>query len=132
MENQLLITLSRNKLLKNADISKIDLSNVRGQLITISEGEILFREGDIAEIIYLVISGEINVLKKRLLGKTKSYLFSENDFFGHEEFFEETSRTSTAVALRDSYIIALTREEVDLLIKQDDEILINLRTGCRN
>jgi signal transduction histidine kinase len=127
MENQLLITLSRNKLLKNADISKIDLRNVRGQLITIGEGEILFREGDIAEIIYLVISGEINVLKKRLLGKTKSYLFSENDFFGHEEFFEETSRTSTAVALRDSYIIALTREEVDLLIKQDDEILINLR-----
>lgn len=127
MENQLLITLSRNKLLKNADISKIDLRNVKGQLITIGEGEILFREGDIAEIIYLVISGEINVLKKRLLGKTKSYLFSENDFFGHEEFFEETSRTSTAVALRDSYIIALTREEVDLLIKQDDEILINLR-----
>ncbi|MFA5805327.1 MAG: ATP-binding protein [Melioribacteraceae bacterium] len=127
MENQLLITLSRNKLLKNADISKIDLRNVRGQLITIGEGEILFREGDIAEIIYLVISGEINVLKKRLLGKTKSYLFSENDFFGHEEFFEETSRTSTAVALRDSYIVALTREEVDLLIKQDDEILINLR-----
>ncbi|MCX6175217.1 MAG: ATP-binding protein [Ignavibacteriales bacterium] len=127
MENQLLITLSRNKLLKNADISKIDLRNVRGQLITIGEGEILYREGDIAEIIYLVISGEINVLKKRLLGKTKSYLFSENDFFGHEEFFEETSRTSTAVALRDSYIISLTREEVDLLIQQDDEILINLR-----
>lgn len=127
MENQLLITLSRNKLLKNADISKIDLRNVRGQLITIGEGEILFREGDIAETIYLVISGEINVLKKRLLGKTKSYLFSENDFFGHEEFFEETSRTSTAVALRDSYIISLTREEVDLLIQQDDEILINLR-----
>lgn len=127
MENQLLITLSRNKLLKNADISKIDLRNVKGQLITIGEGEILYREGDFAEIIYLVISGEINVLKKRLLGKTKSYLFSENDFFGHEEFFEETSRTSTAVALRDSYIISLTREEIDLLIKQDDEILINLR-----
>ena len=127
MENQLLITLSRNKLLKNADISKIDLRNVRGQLITIGEGEILFREGDIAEIIYLVINGEVNVLKKRLLGKTKSYLFSENDFFGHEEFFEETSRTSTAVALRDSYIISLSREEVDLLIQQDDEILINLR-----
>ena len=127
MEKQLLVTLSRNKLLKNVNISNIDLANIKGQLITVTEGEILFREGDIAEIIYLVISGEINILKKRLLGKTKSYIFSENDFFGHEEFFEETSRTSTAVALRDSYIIALTREEVEYLIKQDDEILINLR-----
>lgn len=127
MENQILITLSRNKLLKNADISKINLTGVRGRLITISEGEILYREGDIADIIYLIASGEINILKKRLLGKTKSYIFSENDFFGHEEFFEETSRTSTAVALRDSYLIALTREEIETLIKSDDEILINLR-----
>lgn len=127
MENQILITLSRNKLLKNADISKINLSGVRGRLITIGEGEILYREGDSADIIYLIASGEINILKKRLLGKTKSYIFSENDFFGHEEFFEETSRTSTAVALRDSYLIALTREEIETLIQRDDEILINLR-----
>ena len=127
MENQLLIALSRNKLLKNVNISKIDLQNVRGKLITISEGEILYREGDSADIIFLVVSGEINVLKKRLLGKTKSYLFLENDFFGHEEFFEETSRTSTAVALKDSYLISLIRDEIDILINQDDEILVNLR-----
>ena len=127
MENQLLITLGRNKLLKNADISKVDVRGIKGRLITISEGEILFREGDNADIIYLVTSGEINILKKRLLGKTKSYIFAENDFFGHEEFFEETSRTSTAVALRDSYLIALTRDDIELLMKQDDEILINLR-----
>lgn len=127
MENQLLITLSRNKLLKNAEISKIDIRGIRGRLITIGEGEILYREGDIADIIYLVSSGEINILKKRLLGKTKSFIFGENDFFGNEEFFEETSRTSTAVALRDSYLIALTREEIEALVQQDDEILINLR-----
>lgn len=127
MENQLQIALNRNKLLKNADISKINLQNIRGKLITIGEGEILYREGDIADIIYLVVSGEINVLKKRLLGKTKSYIFVEDDFFGNEEYFEETTRTSTAVALRDSYLIALMREEIDILIQQEDEIYVNLR-----
>ena len=127
MENQLLIALSKNKLLKNIDISKIDLKNVKGNLITISEGEILYREGDSSQNIYLVVSGEINILKKRLLGKTKSYIFGECDFFGYEEFFEGTSRTSTAVALRDSYLILLTREEVDNLIGQKNEILVNLK-----
>ncbi len=123
----MLIALSRNKLLQNIDISKIDLQNVKGKLITLGEGEILYREGDTAEIIFLLVSGQINVLKKRLLGKTKSYLFRENDFFGHEEYFEETSRTSTAVALVDSYLIALNRDEMDSLIKQDNEILVNLK-----
>jgi len=127
MENQLLIALSRNKLLKNIDISKIDLKNVKGNLITISEGEILYREGDAANKIYLVVSGEINILKKRLLGKTKSFIFNECDFFGYEEFAEGTSRTSTAVALCDSYLILLTREEVEILIAQKNDILVNLK-----
>ena len=127
MENQLMVSLSKNKLLKNADIENIDLQGIKGRLITISEGEILFREGDYADHIFLVISGEVNLLKKRLLGKTKSFIFNENDFFGQEEFFEETSRTSTAVALRDTYLISLMKEEVDELIRQDHQVVLNLR-----
>ncbi len=127
MENQLMVSLSKNKLLKNVDIENIDLRGIKGRLITIGEGEILFREGDYADHIFLVISGEINLLKKRLLGKTKSFIFNENDFFGQEEFFEETSRTSTAVALRDTYLISLMKEEVDELIRQDHQVMLNLR-----
>jgi len=127
MENQLLIALSKNKLLKNVDISKISLAEIKGKLITVGEGEILYREGDTSDTIYLVISGELNVIKKRLLGKTKSYIFIENDFFGNEEYFEETSRTSTAVALRDSYLIALSHEEIENLISQEQQVFQNLK-----
>lgn len=127
MENQLTIALSKNKLLKNADISKVNLSGFKGKLITASEGEIIYREGDNSNMVFLVISGEINVIKKRLLGKTKSYVFLENDFFGNEEYFEETSRTSTAVALRDSYLISLTNDEIENLVNQEHQIYLNLR-----
>lgn len=127
MENQLLVSLRKNKLLKNVDISKLDLRNVRGRLITISEGEILYREGDYADNIYLVVSGEVNLLKKRLLGKSKSFVFNEDDFFGQEEFMEEMSRTSTAVALRDTYLIALSKEEIDELSRLDNNVFLNMR-----
>jgi signal transduction histidine kinase len=127
MENQLMVSLSKNKLLKNVDISKIDLQSTKGRLITLGEGEILYREGDYSDCIFLVVSGEINVLKKRLLGKTKSFIYSENDFLGHEEFLEETARTSTAVALRDSYLISLLKEEIDNLTMQDRKIVLNMQ-----
>ncbi len=127
MEEQLSKILTGSKLLKNVDFSKINLDKIKGKLITLSEGEILYKEGDSADIIYLVVSGEINVLKKKLLGKSKSLILHSNDFFGQDEFFEETSRTSTAVALLDSYVIALTKEEIDDMIKQDDQVYVNLR-----
>ncbi|MEW6195418.1 MAG: ATP-binding protein [Bacteroidota bacterium] len=127
MENQLSIVLGKNKLLKNVDISSINLNQVKGKLITKTEGEILYRESDPADSIYLIISGEINVLKKRTLGKAKSYIFGENEFLGHDEYFEETSRFSTAVALRDTYLISLSREEIDYLTNQNNRIELNLR-----
>jgi len=126
MENQLVITLSKNKLLKNIDISKIDFSKVKGKLLTLNEGQIIYREGDTVNEIYLVINGEVNVLKKRLLGKSKSYIYSDNSFFGHEEYLEQTSRTSTAVVLRDTYLIVLSKDEIDDLIKQDENIKLNM------
>lgn len=126
MENQLIITLSKNKLLKNIDTSKIDFSKIKGKLLTLNEGQIIYREGDAVNEIYLVISGEVNVLKKRLLGKSKSYIYSDNSFFGHEEYLEQTSRTSTAVVLRDTYLIVLSKDEIDDLINQNENIKLNM------
>ncbi|MBU1097860.1 MAG: GAF domain-containing protein [Bacteroidetes bacterium] len=126
MENQILIALKNNKLLKNITFESLNLTSIKGNLLTVGEGEILFREGEKSNNIYLLIGGEVNLLKKRNVGKAVSLIFADNDFFGCDEFVENTVRESTAVALRDSYIISLSKDEVDSLINQSDEILTNI------
>lgn len=126
MENQLFTTLKLNRLCKNVNFSKIHLDEIKGQMISIREGEVLFREGDSADSIFLIVSGEINIIKKKLLGKTKSYIYNENTFLGQEDFLEEMSRTSIAVALRDSYLVALSKDEIERLMAQDIIIAENL------
>ncbi|MCK9279564.1 MAG: ATP-binding protein [Melioribacteraceae bacterium] len=127
MENQLFTTLKLNRLCKNVNFSKIHLDGIKGQIISIREGEVLFREGDSADSIFLIVSGEINIIKKKLLGKTKSYIYNENTFLGQEDFLEEMSRSSIAVALRDSYLVSLSKEEIDRLTSQDGIIAENLK-----
>jgi len=126
MENQFYIALQNNKLFLDIDLQEMDLSEIKGELKTLKEGEILFREENPADNIFLVVSGEINLLKKKLLGSTKSFIFGENDFFGYDEIAEETSRTSTAVALRDCYLISFTEDEINKLIEQNHMIKTNL------
>lgn len=129
MENQLYLALQNNSLFNNIDFESINLDGVKGNLLTIKEGQIIYREGTPSEQIYLIVSGEVNVLKKRESGKTLSMIFSENEFFGHDEFLDNISRSSTVIALRDSYIIVLSRSEVENLISQDQSILLNLQSA---
>lgn len=132
MDSQLLLTLRNNKLLKNIDLAKINVEQIKGDLLTVQEGEIIYKEGNPSDSIFLIVSGEINLLKKKLLGKTKSVIFYSNEFFGYEEYLEGTSRTSTAVALRDSYVIKLSKKEIDNLCEQDEGILNNLKNPSFN
>ncbi len=129
MESQFEFVLKNSKLLKNIDTSKFNFEQIKGSLLTINEGEIVYREGNPSDSVYIIVSGEINLLKKKVLGSTKSFVFYDEDFFGHEEIFEGTSRTSTAVALRDTYLIRLSKYEFELLLNQDRKILDELKAA---
>jgi putative methionine-R-sulfoxide reductase with GAF domain/anti-sigma regulatory factor (Ser/Thr protein kinase) len=127
MNNQFYDSLKNNLLLKNTDITSLNLDEVKGRLIRVGEGEIVYREGAQSDLIYLVVSGQINIIKRKILGKAKSYIYVANEFFGNDEYFDETTRTATAVALQDSYLIILSREEIENLVLQDNEIFLALR-----
>ena len=127
MNTQFYESLKNNLLFKNTDITSLNLDEIKGRLSRIGEGEIIYREGAPSDSIYLVVSGQVNIIKKKMLGKAKSYIYNENEFFGNDEYFEETTRTSTAIALQDSYLIILSRQEIDNLIFQDNTIYLSLR-----
>lgn len=128
MEKQSLLAIKQNKLLRNVDDSLIDFSKIKGRLKTLNQGAILFREGYKADSVFLIISGEINIIKKNLFGKTQSFIFNDADYFGYKEISDGGIRTSTAVALRDAYLIELTLEEIGSLMSQSNQIGINLQS----
>lgn len=132
MENQLTVALKNNKLLNNCNISNLDFSDIKGNFITLNEGQFLFKEGDNSDYIYLVLSGEVNLLKKQKVGKTISYVFGENEFLGEDEFLKQINRNTTAVAIADSYVIELTKDEVTKLVDQDQSVAMNLSINTPN
>ncbi len=127
MENQLHIALASNKLFKNISLSNLDLNSVKGNLFTIKEGEILYRENDPFNFIYFIISGELNLLSKHIISSSSSLIITDNNFLGHDEFLSNCNRRSAVVALRDSYLVGFTGSEIQNLIEQDKMILENLK-----
>ena len=125
MERVLFNTLKQNKLFTKVDVDSLIVDDIKGNFLAINEGEILFREGEIVSSLFLVMWGEINVVRKRN-DKTESLIFHENEFFGQENFLNENDSNNTVVALRNSYILELTKKEVEFLGQQSEQIFSNI------
>ncbi len=126
MNNKLLNLIASNKLFENSDVSLLNTEEVNGELLTFSEGSLIYSEGSPAQNVYLVMEGRVNVVKTASLGNPESNYFSKDDFFGLEEIIENIPRISTAVAVTDVYIIGFTLREARLLIRQSPEIKNNI------
>jgi signal transduction histidine kinase len=129
MNQQSILALKNNNLLKNTDINCLNIGKQIGKLKAINGGEILYRSGDSANSVYLILNGEVNLIKKSLDGKSQSVVFSENDFFGAKELFSNIERCTTTVSLMDTYLVELSKEEVNYLVESDDKIALNIQKG---
>jgi len=125
-------TLRKNNLLINTDINKFNIGEMVGKLKSIDGGEILYGEGDPSESVYMVLNGEINLVKRGLGGKSQSIIFSENDFFGAKELFANIDRCTKTVSLTDTYLVELSKDEIDYLIEQDERVALNIQKGNRD
>ncbi|MCW8850771.1 MAG: cyclic nucleotide-binding domain-containing protein, partial [Melioribacteraceae bacterium] len=129
MQNQENLALKSNSLFKNTNISNITLSDLNLDIKTLEEGGVLFKAGDVASSIYLVIDGEINLLRRRSFSRTTTKIISPNEFFGQEEFFDNTARKSTALAIRDTKIAILNKDDLDSLLNEYNGIFDNIKNS---
>ncbi len=127
MEQQAIAAIKNSKLLNKADVTKINFEKINGKLHSVKGGDILYREGEKANSMFLLVNGEINLLNGKEKGKASSIIYHDNDFFGVEELLENVERYTTTVSLLDSYLIELTKDEIEFLAKQDPNIANNLK-----
>ncbi|MCP5062923.1 MAG: cyclic nucleotide-binding domain-containing protein, partial [Ignavibacteriae bacterium] len=132
MQNQTNLALKNNFLFKDTDISSLTLDGLDFSIINLSEGEVLFKNGDFATSIYLIVDGEISLLKKQNFSKTVSSTLNKDEFFGQDEFFTNSERTSTALAVKDTQLAELSKENINILLSQHNSILGNLKTSVES
>jgi len=83
-------------------------------------GDTVFREGDPAREMYVVLDGEIEVLKKSRRGReTRVAILGPNDCFGEMSIIDMQPRSATVRALGPARILKISTEEMDALYRHD-------------
>jgi CRP/FNR family cyclic AMP-dependent transcriptional regulator len=86
----------------------------------IDAGAMVFREGDPAREMYVVLEGEMEVLKKSRRGReTRVAILGPSDGFGEMSVIDMQPRSASVRALSPGRILRMSTEDMDALYRHD-------------
>ena len=89
-------------------------------VMTPSAGDVVFREGDEASDMYVVISGEVEILKRSKRGVDERVaLLGPGDWFGEMSIVDVQPRSATVRALAPGRLLRITAADLDALYRHD-------------
>lgn len=89
-------------------------------VVVVSAGEHVFREGEPGRDMYVVLGGEMEVLKRgKRGGEAKVALLGPGDWFGEMSILDVMPRSATVIALAPSRLLRISSESLDALYRKD-------------
>ena len=108
------------------DDDRVELAKVIDES-HVATGEALFHAGDPGDALFIVQSGEIELFIKDTAGqKIVLATPSNGDMFGELAMLDSGPRTATAVALQESDILVLDRDDLVLLFQKKPEAALHM------
>jgi len=95
--------------------------------LSVPAGHTLFQAGDPGDSLFIVRSGEIELFIKDTAGQRIVLTTSEaGDMFGELAMLDTGPRTATALALTDSEVLVLDRDDLILLFQRQPEAALHM------
>jgi len=93
----------------------------------VAAGEIVFHAGDLGDALYIVRSGEVELFVRDTTGqKIALATAGPNDLFGELSMLDSRPRSATALAMVDTELLLLDRDDLLLLFKKQPDAALNM------
>ena len=87
----------------------------------VETGEVVVEEGDTSREMFVVVGGELEVVKEsRNGGEARVALFGPGDWFGEMSILEPAPRSATVRAVAPTMLVRITNEHVEQLLYRRD------------
>lgn len=89
-------------------------------LVRTEPGEVVFKEGEAGREMFIVLEGEIEILKKsKRARETRVALLGPGDWFGEMSILDIMPRSATVRALAPTRLLRLSAQHLDALYRKD-------------
>lgn len=98
-----------------------------GNEYTFNKGDIIYREGDHSNFIYLISKGAVKCHKLDAKGKElATELYKEDDLFGYTSFTHNLPHKETATAIKDTELVGLSIMQLSEILSNNNKLAIAL------
>lgn len=94
---------------------------------TYSDGEIICREGEIGEVMYIIQSGKVKVTKKDSSGEDMVIAtLKSGEIFGEMALFDRSPRSATVTAFDEARVLSIDKKKLFSSINRDPTLMFKL------
>ncbi|OHD69370.1 MAG: hypothetical protein A2W19_05520 [Spirochaetes bacterium RBG_16_49_21] len=94
--------------------------------VTVKKGEHVFREGEPADVMYMIHKGRVQISKGVGTFDEKIRVLGEGEFIGEMAVINSLPRSANAVALEDCVLIKMDRESFDETVRKNHEFSVSV------
>ena len=93
---------------------------------TYTPGDIIFKEGDIGQAMYIIWSGRVAIVKGNLDAPTVLGHRGVGEIIGEMGLLENRPRSATVVAIEDVRALSLTRQDFETLLRENPSVGLSM------
>ena len=111
------------------DIDKAGLNKIAKitNQVSIKKGDSLFKEKDDTKGLWLILSGKIEISRVTADGWRQTLVvLSPGHFFGELSILENRKHVASAVALEDTELLLLPKEDFDKMMEEDCALALHI------
>jgi uncharacterized membrane protein YdbT with pleckstrin-like domain len=116
------------------DLKEEELAAIADKLQEASypAGSVVFPQGQKPESFYLIYEGTIRITRKHNRKETQLALLVKGDYFGELGLIEKRTHSGTAIALTDSSLLVMSREDFQKFYKGIPQLRLNFDLAIRS
>lgn len=119
--------IADTRLFSDFDGTDIDTLSDYVQCYKVPSGTVVFKEGDAGSYMCLLISGQIEILKKDHTGSPKHLvMIAGGQTVGEMSIVDGEPRSATCIANQDSVALVLTKDHYERIIKERPLLAIHI------
>lgn len=94
--------------------------------ITVRDGTVIFREGDVGDKMYIIQNGIVRIVKSMAGQDRQLAELSKGDFFGEMAIISRMRRTATAVSAGTVQLLAFDRNGFEAMIAKNSQVAMTV------